>query len=650
MSSYSQANRYLYLEAPVSPMLLAGFSGHEGISQLFHFQLDVLVPKDTTVPFESILGKGISFGLLGTESSVPPRDLHGIVIEMAQGAQDRDFTNFKMTVAPQLWVLTCKSQNRIFQQKSVPDVLQEVFTGIKMTTELRGTYEKREYVVQYQESDFAFASRLMEEEGIYYFFKFTHGQHELVLADTPQSHPDIPGKSEVIYEDVEGGVRDDERVTSWTKQQNWGSGKYTLWDHHIDLPHKQLDAERTVLDSVQVGKVSHKLKVNGNDGFEVYENPGGYAKRFDDINKGGGDQASELAKVFQDKDRVVKIRTQQGETSMLSIYGESTQRQFTAGHKFQLARHFDANAKFVLTAVTHSASEADVRSDTGGDDAGGHYTNTFNCIPYAPPYKFSPARVTSRPVIHGPQTAQVVGPAGEEIFTDKYGRIKVQFHWDREGKYDESSSCWLPVATSWAGQQWGIIHIPRVGQEVVVSFFEGDPDRPIVTGSVYNPEMMPPWTLPDNKTQSGIKTRSTLKGGAQNFNQIRFEDKKGSEEIYVHAEHVLKTVVEADETRSVGASRTTTVEQDDKETVKKGDHELTVEMGNRAAKILKGNDSLKVTLGNVTHEAPVGTYKVQAMQVQVMGTTSIKLQCGASMIEMTPASITIVSPIVKINS
>src|SRR5262249_34917906 len=150
------------------------------------------------------------------------------------------------------------------------------------------------------------------------------------------------------------------------------------------------------------------------------------------------------------------------------------------------------------------------------------------------------------------------------------------FHWDREGQYDESSSCWLHVATSWAGQQWGIIHIPRIGQEVVVSFFEGDPDRPIVTGSVYNPEMMPPWTLPDNKTQSGIKTRSSPKGGAQNFNQIRFEDKKGSEEIYLHAEHVLKTVVEADETRSVGASRTTTVEQDDKETVKKGDHELTV--------------------------------------------------------------------------
>jgi type VI secretion system secreted protein VgrG len=584
--AFLEANRYFYLTTPLGEdkLLLRSFEGNEGLNRLFSFELDLEAENTTSVDFDKLIGQKVSFGIQGVDPGQTPRHFSGIVVELGQGARDQRLTTYSMTVAPEIWKLSCIIRSRIFQHINIPDILKKLFTGFDVAYELQGTFEPREYVVQYQESDLDFASRLMEEEGIYYFFKFTKGAHKLVLANTPQSHPDLPGGAQVIFEAAEGGTRADERISSWTKEQYWGSGKYTLWDHHFQLPHKKLDAEQIVMDSVQAGKITHKLKLSGNEEMEVYENPGRYAQRFDGIDRSGGEKAADLQKIFTDNKRTTGIRMQQEEATAILIHAESNQWQMTPGHKFTLQRHFNADGQYVVTSVSHEASEGGFHSaretdkerekeEEEGED-GDHYGNSFECIPYA--LKFSPPRITRRPIVSGPQSALVVGPPGEEIFTDKYGRVKVQFHWDREGTNDADSSCWLRVATSWAGQKWGSVHIPRIGQEVIVGFLEGDPDRPLVTGSVYNADMMPPYDLPANKTQSGIKSRSSKGGGSANYNEIMFEDLKGSELIRTHAEKDQLLEVENDRTVIVGHDESIKVENDRTENVKRNET-VTVE-------------------------------------------------------------------------
>ena len=597
--AFLEANRYLYLTTPLGDdkLLLRSFEGDEAISKLFSFELDLEAENTTSVDFDKLIGQKVSFGIQGVDPGQTPRHFHGIVVELGQGARDQRLTTYSMTVAPEIWKLSCIVRSRIFQHVNIPDILKKLFTGFDVAYELQGTFEQREYVVQYQESDLDFASRLMEEEGIYYFFKFTRGAHKLVLANTPQSHPDLPGGSQVIFDAAEGGERDEERISLWKKEQYWGSGKYTLWDHHFQLPHKKLDAEQIVMDSVQAGKITHKLKLSGNEEMEVYENPGRYAQRFDGIDRSGGEKAADLQKIFDDNKRTTGIRMQQEETSTILIQGESNHWQMTPGHKFTLQRHFNADGQYVVTAVSHEAGEGGFHSagvkerekekEEEDDDDDDHYGNEFECIPYA--LKFSPPRITRRPIVSGPQSALVVGPPGEEIFTDKYGRVKVQFHWDREGKNDADSSCWLRVATSWAGQKWGSIHIPRIGQEVIVGFLEGDPDRPIVTGSVYNADMMPPYDLPANKTQSGIKSRSSKGAGSANYNEIMFEDLKGSELIRTHAEKDQLLEVENDRTVIVGHDESIKIEHDRTENVK---HNETVTVEGARKHYVVGEEQL----------------------------------------------------------
>jgi type VI secretion system secreted protein VgrG len=267
------------------------------------------------------------------------------------------------------------------------------------------------------------------------------------------------------------------------------------------------------------------------------------------------------------------------------------------------------------------------------------YSNTFSCILASVPFR--PARATPEPIVYGPQTARVIDESAsgssEEIWPDKYGRVRVRFPWDREAKY----ACWVRVAQPWAGNMWGHQWIPRVGDEVVVTFLEGDPDCPLIVGSVYNSTNMPPFALPDNKTQSGIQTHSSTGGGSSNYNMLRFEDKDGSEEIYVQAEKDVNVLVKN--------NRTTTIHVDDTETVETGNHSLTVSEGNRTAEITAGNDSLTVDKGNVTHTAQMGTYQVTAMQIQLTATSSITITCGGSSISLSPASITMTSPMININ-
>ena len=600
--AYTQTNRPMSVSTPLGKdvLFLVGFSGNEAISQLFGFQLDLLANHDTTVAFDHLLGQPITVTLQTPDGG--KRYFNGICSRFSQGARDEHFTAYRMEVVPKFWLLTRAAQSRTFQQLSVPDILKKVLSGLDVSYELQGTYKPRDYCVQYRETDFNFASRLMEEEGIYYFFKHEDGSHTLVLADSAQGHPDMPVRSTVDFEQVGAGhLRDQDRIYGWEKAQELRAGKYALWDHCFELPGKNFEAKTPILENVEVGTVSHKLKVGGNDELEVYDYPGEFAQRFDGIDPGGADRASDLQNIFEDNTRTVGIRMQQEALPSLLVRGDGGCRQWTSGHKFTLAKHFSGNGQYVLVGASHSASLDAYRSSS---DNAFRYGNSFTCIPAALPFR--PPRVTPKPLVYGTQTALVVGPSGQEIFTDKYGRVKVQFHWDREGKKDANSSCWIRVGSIWAGQQWGGIHIPRIGQEVIVAFEEGDPDRPIIVGSVYNAEQMPPYTLPDNQTQSGLKTRSSLEGTTDNFNELRFEDKKGSEEIYFHAEKDFNRVVENNDTLKVGSdkaddgSQTITIWKDRTETVKTGNELVTIEQGNRTINVNEGNDEHNVKKGNQT--------------------------------------------------
>jgi type VI secretion system secreted protein VgrG len=589
--SSKEAGRPLTLTTPLGQdkLFIRGLRGREAVSQLFRYELDLIADNKLNVPFDQLLGKTVTAHIELRKSG--KRHISGQCVRMIQGFRDprnETFTTYRMEIVPKFWFLTRQTQSRIFQHMSVPDILKKVLKGLDVSYELQGTFQPRDFCVQYRETDFNFASRLMEEEGIFYFFKHSDGSHTMVVANNSSSFPDLPGPSALIFEGAMGGNRDEDRVIDWEKVQDLRSGKVTLWDHSFELPHEHLDADKQIQDSVTLGTVSHKMKLSENSSLELYDFPGEYAQRFDGVNKGGGDQPAEIQKIFQDNKRTVAIRMEEEASESVRAEGMSNVRQMTAGHKFTLQRHFNADGgPYVITELKIETSGAG--EFRGGVTGAFRYQNHFVAVPQALPYR--PPRTTPKPVVAGSQTAVVVGPSGEEIFTDKYSRVKVQFHWDREGKKNEDSSCWIRVATHWAGKQWGQVHLPRIGQEVVVDFLEGDPDQPIIVGSVYNADMMPPYQLPANKTQSGIKTRSSLKGDTENFNELCFEDKKGEELVYLRAERNLTIAVEADEAHWVGHDRYKNIGHDEEDHIE-NDWKITVD-NNRSAEI-KNNDSEKV--------------------------------------------------------
>lgn len=633
---FIQTDRPLKLKTPLGPdaLIVSAVRGREALSELFHFEVDAMwEDKNKPLAFEDLLGKKVT---IEATSKTEKRHIGGIVIRVTQGETDKYFIRYRIDIAPQLWLLTRRVQSRMFQQMTVPDILREVLKGLDVTYEIQGSFDPREYCVQYHESDFNFFSRLAEEEGIYYFFKHTAEGHKLVLANTPQSHSAIPYTPKVNYEEHAGSDIEEDRILEWRKAQEIRSGKFTAWDEIFQMPGKHLDATKTIQDTVQVGQTTHKLKVAGNDKLEIYEFPGGYARRYDG--------AGSLQNIFSDNKRTVAIRMQQEALGSLSIDGRSRHAGFTAGESFELSGHFSDDGKYVLTSVEHHAMQpVNVEDRTAFT-----YENRFECIPIALPY--SPPRRAPAPSVRGVQLGTVVGPAGEEIFTDKYGRIKVQFRWDRDGKNDAKSSCWMRVATPWAGKQWGAIHIPRVGQEVIIDFEEGDVNYPIVVGSVYNADMMPPYQLPDNKTQSGVKSRSSKAGGPDNFNEIRFEDKKGSEEVLVHAEKDLKTEVENDEIRTVDHDRTTTIKNDETKTVKQGNELTTIETGNRTIGVKKGNQSTTIDMGNMDTKIKMGnmTTKIDLGKSEEEAMQSIELKVGQSSVKLDQMGVTIKGMTIKV--
>jgi len=667
---YKQGTRPMTVSTPLGPdkLLLVGFEGTEQISGLFSFRLDLIAANSNSkdIKFDALLGQELTVSMRiqnespqDTEAKV--RYFRGICRRFEQGNRDLEFTSYRAEIVPPFWLTTRIAQCRIFQQMSVPDILKKVLTGLKVDYQLQGTFEKREYCVQYRETDFNFACRLMEEEGIFYFFKHTKDAHELVIANSAAANPDVPGVTKVQWNVVEGRERELRHVHEWVKRQEVRSGKFSLWDHSFQRPDENFESKKSTLGSVAVGKVTHKLQVAGNETFEIYDYPGGFAQRFDGIDKGGGEQAGELGKISPDGVRTVELRMQAETLAGLVIEGSSNCNQFTSGHKFTLEKHFDAEGRYILTSVHHVAHGGN--KYRSGDDAQFVYSNSFTCIPDALPFR--PQRTTPKPCVMGSQTAVVVGPAGEEIFTDKYGRVKVQFPWDRASKADADSSCWLRVGTAWAGKQWGAIHIPRVGHEVIVQFLEGDPDAPIIIGSVYNAATMPPYTLPDEKTKSGIKSNSSI--GSGGFNEIRFEDKKGSEQVFLHAEKDQDIQVKNDRKETIGNDRHLHVKNNKHEKVDADRHEAVtgshfekistdrnVDVGGKEAVHIAGSQSVGVggdmvveVSGKMSQKVSGKIYISASGDLVIESSSNITLKVGGSSIAIDASGVGIAAPQIK---
>jgi type VI secretion system secreted protein VgrG len=699
-AEYKQGTRPMAVSTPLGPdkLLLVGFEGTEQISGLFSFRLDLLAANSNSkdIKFDALLGQELVVEMRiqneDPQSSEPKcRYFRGICRRFEQGNRDDDFTSYRAEIVPPFWLTTRIARSRIFQQMSVPDIIKKVLTGLEVDYQLQGTFEKREYCVQYRETDFNFACRLMEEEGIFFFFKHTKDAHKMVVANSAAVHPDVPGIAKVQWDVDEGKNRELHHIHEWVKRQEVRSGKFSLWDHSFQRPDDNFESKKNTLGSVAVGTVTHKLQVGGNDKFEIYDYPGEFAQRFDGIDHGGGVQAAELGKISPDGTRTVELRMQAETVAGLVIEGSSNCNQFTSGHKFTLEKHFDAEGRYILTSVHHIAHGGNAYR-TGGDDEF-VYSNSFTCIPDALPFR--PQRMTPKPCVMGAQTAVVVGPSGEEIFTDKYGRIKVQFPWDREGKHDANSSCWLRVGTPWAGKGWGAISIPRIGQEVIVQFMEGDPDAPIVIGSVYNADVMPAFPLPDKKVISGLKS-NTYKGSG--YNEMTMDDTAGKEKIVIHGQYDMNTTVEHDQTDIVHNNRTTTVDVNDTEsigsnqTVKVGanqsitvgsnqsttvgsnqtnkiganqtsevasNHKLTVgansEVSVGAADKLTVAATQTISVGasrtvsvSATDSLSAATIKISASGTLEIVAASIKISAGAGVIEIGPSGISMSGPVVDV--
>lgn len=499
-------------------LLFSSMELDEQLGRLFRCQLELLSPRED-IDLNDLLAQEMTI-----ELELPGgarRYLHGYVSEMAQLGRVGSYVNYAVTLRPWLWFLTRTADCRIFQEKTVPEIIKEVFreNGFSDFKEmLSAQYRRWEYCVQYRETDFNFVSRLMEQEGIYYFFEHEDGKDTVVLADSPSAHSRTPGYEKIPYYPPSPNVVREEHIFDWRLSKSVQPGAYGIGAYHFKKPRASLEAYSSIAFP------------HARSDYELFDYPGEHYEK-------------------DEGDRYANVRMEELAAKHERVTGLTDAKGLFPGALFELTEHprADQNREYLVLAARHVLRVGLYESgDAGGED----YSCAFEAIPSDIAYR--PERITPRPTVQGPQTATVVGKQGEEIDTDEYGRVKVQFHWDRYGKSDEKSSCWVRVAQIWAGSQWGGITIPRIGQEVIVDFIEGDPDRPIITGRVYNADNMPPYALPQNKTQSGIKSRSTKGGGPDNFNEIRFEDKLGQEEVYIHAERDFTLVVENNQTITVG--------------------------------------------------------------------------------------------------
>jgi type VI secretion system secreted protein VgrG len=656
MPSYSQDGQPLAIETPLGKdkLLLESFAGEETLGGLFVFRLQCLSVSET-LSDTAIVGKQVSFRV--NDSSNSPRWFTGYVSRFSWMGRDDVLTRWQVEVVPSLWFATLTSDCRIFQQKSVPDIVEAVLgdtSEITLSKKISGSHSPWEYCVQYRETDFAFVSRLMEHEGIGYHFEHAQGSLKMVVSDANTAYTDCKDAevetAQGFASPVTTGV-----ITNWRHEYSFRPGKFVQTDYSFEEP-------TTSLLATGNGKSSYSNASKA----ELFDYPGLYEKK-------------------PDGDASVKVRIEAEEATASVASGTGTCRSFSPGYTFKIKSHpnsAERGKKYLLTKVVHRASIRGAYEASTEAGAAFEYENSFESVPSETVWR--PVRTTPWPA-GTVQTALVVGPSGEEIYTDQYGRIKVQFHWDRYGKQNEQSSCWIRVSQSLAGPQFGSQFLPRIGMEVVVSHLDDDPNRPLVTGVVYNGTNKPPFDLPSKAAQSGLQTRSTKDGAVANANQLIFDDTKGSELVTLHAEKNFTRTVENDDTLEVGfvtkdkgdrsvkvynnlteavgesgcadGSRSLTVYKNNATTVSTGDESLTVSKGNATFDVTQGNHnvtvggkqsstigkghSLTVSSGSHSVEVNSGSGTMKAMSWTIEGQTGITLKVGSNSIEIGPAGVTI---------
>jgi type VI secretion system secreted protein VgrG len=560
---FTQNGHLLAIETPLGKdyVLPTALCGEEALSQLFSYQVDLL-STDHAIASESLIGRSVK--ILLRDEHARERPIHGMIARFRSGALiPSGFRHYTAEVVPWLWFLTQTSDCRIFQNLTVPQIIEQVFqtfgfVDYEILVPLPN-YPRLEFCVQYRETAFNFVSRLMEQAGLFYFFRHEADRHVLVIADSNASFRDLP-EATLAY--VPGDARVGQ-VTSWHHSHAFRPGAWAQTDFDFEVPSKVLlTVEKTV------------LRLRNAQAFERFDYPGLYT------NKDVGTRAT-------------RILMEAEEAAYHVVEGRGRYASLSVGGKFRLEGHpcQDQAQAFVVSRVRHVASDP---TYFGNADEVPSYENSFEAI--AHDVRFRPLRHTEKPFVHGPQTATVVGPPGEKIHTDKYGRVRVQFHWDRYGKRDDKSSCWIRVSQAWAGRGWGNFNLPHVGHEVVVSFLEGDPDQPLITGRVYNGENGIAMGMPANKTQSAIRDHSG--------NEILMEGKSGVQDIRVTAVKDMNVIVE----------------HDYNETVKTANRTIAIQSGTHTETI-KGDTTIRVTAGKLVHrvEANTADYFVAKDVTEIFG-------------------------------
>jgi type VI secretion system secreted protein VgrG len=618
----TQEGRLLQVDTtlPSDTFIIRQLVGHEGISELFKIHLDFASDNHNVDP-ASLIGKPATVRILFGDDW---RYINGIFNEFVLLPTDDRYARYRATLVPWLWLLTRTTDCCIHQKQSVPDIIKDVFTKhglVNFKDDLRGNHPVREYCVQYRETAFDFVSRLMEEEGICYYFEHEEKTHTLVLADTASSHKPCPLESTVLWEPASGrGFAPDENyVIDWIRRLEVRPHQWTQGDFEFTKPRLHLTATEPTRSTLDVPK------------FERYDYPG----RFSDM-----DGANELT----------KLRMEEEEAEIDLIAGRSTCRTFQPGFRFKIQNHYrrDQNGEYLLVSLDHQAQQGALHSGDTSPEA--KYENTFTAIPKATPYR--PPRATPRPTISGPQTAFVTGPPGEEIYVDQYGRVKVQFHWDRMGKYDANSSCWVRVSQMLAGKKWGSVQLPRIGQEVIVDFLNGDPDQPIITGRVYNADSMQPYALPDEQSKSTYKTLSYPGGGG--FNELRFEDRKGEEQIFIHAERNYDLRIKKDQFTTVLGESHFLTKAEHFTTVKADQHlEVTGDQNQKiggTVSLQAGADWQQKVATNFALQSGMEIHMKSGVNLVLETGASLTLKVGGNFININPAGVFIKGAMVMLNS
>ncbi|WP_458761470.1 type VI secretion system Vgr family protein [Pseudomonas fluorescens] len=579
---FKQLSRLAKITSPLGPdaLLLKDMGGGEELGRLFNYELQ-LHSLDNAIDLNQLLGKPLCLSLQldgGGE-----RHFHGIVARCSQNVDEGQFASYQATLRPWLWLLTRTSDCRIFQNLTIPQIIKQVFRDLGFSDfedALSRPYREWEYCVQYRETSFDFVSRLMEQEGIYYFFRHEQGRHVLVLADAYGAHTSVPGYASVPYYPKNEQQRERDHIHDWHLAQEVQPGSLELNDYDFQRPSARIDVRSAMPRPHTAGD------------YPLYDYPGTYVQS-------------------EDGEHYARTRIEALQTLHEQVELAGNARAWV-GHLFSLTgfSRQDQNREYLIVGARYYISQES--GETGGGAASAQFGSSLTCIDAQQSYR--PLPNTLRPIVKGPQTALVVGPKGEEIWTDQFGRVKVHFYWDRHDQSNENSSCWIRVSQSWAGKNWGSMQIPRIGQEVIVSFLEGDPDRPIITGRVYNAEQTVPYDLPENATQSGMKSRSSKGGTPANFNEIRMEDKKGAEQLYIHAERNQDIVVEVDESHSVGHDRNKSI-----------GHNETVTIGNNRLRIVKQEDILSV--GQRKTDSISQSYVIEVGE-------NLRLVCGESILEL----------------